>query len=210
MSKATLEGDVGIPISDQLPDPPDTVMWTMRRLWPYDLARLRDHLLRLDAEDRALRFSAYLGDAAIARYCDEMHWLDCLRLGAFADGELRGAAELCRIGPPGSRRAELAITVDRLWRDQGIGGALFGRLATLARNRGVERLHMICLLENRRIQAIAAKHEAVFEACDGQVEGWVDLRPGNPGTLAEELVGEGVGFLRALRRRSMTLRPMPA
>lgn len=170
----------------------------LRRLWPGDDVAFRDHLLRLDFEDRRLRFAGFASDATISAYCRRAADLRNLRVGCFVDGVLRGVAELNRTGGTPSSTAELAITVDRPHRDRGIGTALFGRLMTLARNRRIARIYMICLLEDGPMRSIAAKHHALTTTADGQVEGWVDLETFNPATLAEEAFGEGFGLIRSV------------
>ena len=54
--------------------------------------------------------------------------------------------------------AEAAFSVERDWQDQGIGDALITRVIAAAQNRGVNRLDMICLPENRKMQHLAVKH----------------------------------------------------
>jgi hypothetical protein len=38
---------------------------TIRRLWAIERGKVRDHLLRLDPEDRLLRFGSYVSHAQI-------------------------------------------------------------------------------------------------------------------------------------------------
>ena len=47
------------------------------------------------------------------------------------------------------------MTVEDRWQDQGLGTELLRRAIVHARNRGLKSLYMICLTDNRRMQAIA-------------------------------------------------------
>lgn len=42
----------------------------VRKLWGWEWERLRGHLLRLDAEDRRMRFGRPVSDGFIHAYCD--------------------------------------------------------------------------------------------------------------------------------------------
>ena len=71
--------------------------------------------------------------------------------GAFVGGVLRGLGELRPMGPGASRyalgpHAEAAFAVEQTFRRQGIGAALFARIARSARHRGVQDLHVRCLM----------------------------------------------------------------
>ncbi len=130
-----------------------------RTLLPAELPALRDLLLRLGRDDRALRFGAAVDDAAIGAHCRrlEQAGLGAQVIGAFEDGGLVAAAELWFSAGPPPRSCEVAIAVDAPWRGRGIGGVLLGRAVLAARNRWADRLHLSCMLENRRMQRLARR-----------------------------------------------------
>ena len=69
-------------------------------------------------------------------------------------GTLRGLGELrpASVPPPGfvlGAEAEAAFAVEKAFRRNGLGQALFRRIAAAARNRGVRDLHVRCLAWNR-------------------------------------------------------------
>ena len=142
----------------------------IRKLWPSDGERFREHLLRLDQASRLSRFAMPVSDAFLERYADA-----CFAPGALAEGLvmfghirsglIRGAAEL---RPIGRREAEAAFSVEPVCRGRGVGTALFARVIAAARTRRLKRLYMSCLSQNRAMQALARKFEAqlVFEASD--------------------------------------------
>ena len=157
---------------------------SFRRLWPGDDERVLAHFRRLDDESRRLRFGRAVSDDFLARYCGETDWLRALLLGYVVDGEVRGLGELRRLPGPERRTGEFAVTVEAPWRGRGVGTKLLGRLVVLARNRGVDAVYMLCLLDNRPVQRIAAKLSASLSISWGQMEGRIEL--GGP-SLASHL-----------------------
>ena len=82
----------------------------VRRLWPTETDRFRDHLLRLDKESRRMRFAHAVTDAFIEEYASRMSEFGSLVYGHIVDGKVRGAAELRRLGDAWGREAEGAET----------------------------------------------------------------------------------------------------
>ena len=119
--------------------------------------RCRDyqrHLQRLDTVDRARRFHAYQGDAAIAAHCGTLDLSRTIVIGAFAKGELRGAVEVHPPARPGAS-AELAISVERTYRGTGLGRALFRRALNEAQDRGIDRVHVSIFADDACMRHIA-------------------------------------------------------
>jgi GNAT superfamily N-acetyltransferase len=170
----------------------------IRRLWPTETEKVRDHLLRLDPESRRMRFAHSVSDAFIAEYAGRMSAFGSLVYGHLVDGALRGAAELRRLGDAWGEEAEAAFSVERPYQDHGVGTDLMGRVVRAARNRNIRRLYMSCLAENARMQAIARNHEAVLRFEYGEVVG--EILPAHPDyfSLAAEAAEDRVGFIIAV------------
>jgi GNAT superfamily N-acetyltransferase len=169
-------------------------MRVFRKLLPYEIWRLREHLLRLSAADRRLRFFAGVGADFIAEHCRR---IDCLRavvIGFFEAGALRGAAELHLDGAFGSR-AELAVTVESAWQDRQIGTELLSHAITIAENRGVRTVEMICLLDNHRMQHIARKFTGRLDIVDNQAEANVKVPYPTQISLWHEAAMDGLGLI---------------
>lgn len=145
-------------------------MRVFRKLLAAEWSRLRDHLLRLSPADRHCRFAGHVGDAAVETYCRTIPWLSTVVVGCFEDGVLRGAAECRWLGPASPRTVELAVTVEDPFQDQGIGTELVSRVLTVARNRGVVSVFMLCLTDNRAMQAIVRKLAGDLSFAGGDVE----------------------------------------
>jgi RimJ/RimL family protein N-acetyltransferase len=168
---------------------------SFRRLAAVERERLLPgHFLRLDAEDRRLRFGGHTGEERIRAYCARLdHHPGSVVLACFPDGELRAAGELKPIPGAWPPAAELAVSVERPFRGRGLGKELCRRLVVRARNRFVARVHMLCLLDNRPVQRIARGLGGALRFHPGEAE--AELRPPWPDPISafEEWLDEAAG-----------------
>ena len=171
---------------------------TIRRLWPTETDKFRDHLLRLDKDSRRLRFAHAVSDAFVEDYASRMAEYGSLVYGHVVDGKVRGAAELRRLGDGWGEEAEAAFSVEKAYQDNGVGSDLMGRVVRAARNRRVRRLYMSCMAENAKMQVIAKKHEAVLRFEYGEVIG--EILPETPDyfSMVTEAAEDRVGFMIAV------------
>lgn len=88
--------------------------------------------------------------------------------GFFIGLHMRGAAELREFLPGPDRKAQIALSVENAWQGRGIGTALMAEALRVARERGIEQLHLTCHALNRRTQRIAERFGARigFEGCE--------------------------------------------
>jgi GNAT superfamily N-acetyltransferase len=171
---------------------------TIRKLWPSEADKFRDHLLSLDKESRRLRFAHGVSDTFIEDYAARMSEFGSIVFGFFIDGRVRAAAELRKLGDAWGREAEAAFSVEKAYQDQGIGSELMGRVIRAARNRGVQLLYMSCLAENSKIQAIARKFEAELRFEYGEVVGEIVPDTPNYFSILAEAMDDRVGFMLAV------------
>ena len=171
---------------------------TIRRLWPMETDKFRDHLLRLDKDSRRMRFAHAVSDAFVEDYASRMAEYGSLVYGHVVDGKVRGAAELRRLGDGWGEEAEAAFSVEKAYQDNGVGSDLMGRVVRAARNRRVRRLYMSCMAENAKMQVIAKKHEAVLRFEYGEVIG--EILPETPDyfSMVTEAAEDRVGFMIAV------------
>lgn len=170
----------------------------IRKLWTSDLPDITQHLLRLDAEARRLRFDATVSDAFVTDYAERVIEVGSVVFGAYRDGVLRAIGELrgvYQLWPP---NAEIALTVEHDWQSQGIGSALFSRLVESAQNRGIKSLHVLFMTENRRMRQIAAKHHPGLVFLDGQVDASFDPPWPTPLSLVHEFVADSGAYVRQM------------
>jgi RimJ/RimL family protein N-acetyltransferase len=170
----------------------------VRRLWPTETDKFRDHLLRLDKESRRMRFAHSVSDAFIDEYARRITQYGSLVYGHLVDGTVRGAAELRRLGDTWGEEAEAAFSVERPYQNHGVGTELMGRVVRAARNRNIRRLYMSCLADNAKMQAIARKHAALLRYESGDVVG--EILPAQPSylSLVEEAAEDRMDFIIAV------------
>jgi len=171
---------------------------SIRKLWPTETHLFRDHLLRLDKESRRMRFAHGVSDSFIEEYASRMSEMGSLVYAYLEGGQARAVAELRKLGDIWGQEAEAAFSVERAYQDMGIGTELMGRVIRAARNRGVQRLYMSCLAENRRMQAIARKYEAELRFEYGEVVGEIVALEPNYFSILAEAVEDRVGFVLAV------------
>ena len=171
---------------------------SIRKLWPNETEKFRDHLLRLDKDGRRMRFAHGVSDHFIATYAERMHHMGSVVYGYVPDGEIRAVAELRKLGDQWGIEAEAAFSVEKAFQDQGIGSELMGRVIRAARNRGVQRLYMSCLAENSKMQAIARKHEADLRFEYGEVIGEIVPQTSNYFSMLAEAMEDRVGYMMAV------------
>ena len=159
----------------------------IRKLWRVETHAYRDHLLRLDAESRRNRFCGTIADDIIRTYAATARGSDAIVHGFFADGVLRGAADLRILG----RDAEAAFSIEKPWQSHGVGSALLERCRLAARNRGIKLLEVCCLAENQRMQQLARKFEAELTFDFGTVIGKMQNPHPTPLSLMQEMVVDG-------------------
>jgi RimJ/RimL family protein N-acetyltransferase len=170
----------------------------IRKLWPTEIGRFHDHLLRLDKESRRLRFAHAVSDAFIDDYAQRMAEFGSIVYGYLLAGKVRAAAELRKLGDAWGEEAEAAFSVETAFQDQGLGTELMGRVVRTARNRGLRRLYMSCLAENVRMQIIARKHEAALRFEFGEVIGEILPETPNYFSILAEAAEDRVGFMIAV------------
>ena len=171
---------------------------SIRKLWPTETNKFRDHLLRLDRESRRMRFAHGVSDNFIVDYASRMHEMGSVVYAFLEGGEVRAAAELRKLGVVWGQEAEAAFSVEKPWQDHGIGTDLMGRVIRAARNRGVQRLYMSCLAENAKMQTIARKHEADLRFEYGEVIGEIVPQTPDYFTIMAEEVDDRMGFMMAV------------
>ena len=171
---------------------------TIRKLWPTETAKFRDHLLRLDRQSRRMRFAHGVSDRFVEDYAARMADMGGIVYGYFEGEEVRAVAELKKLGDTWGREAEAAFSVEQPLQEHGIGTLLMGRVIRAARNRGVQHLCISCLAENSKMQAIARHFEAELRFEYGEVVGEIVPEGPNYFSLLAEAVEDRFGYMMAV------------
>lgn len=169
-----------------------------RKLYPGEYHQYRDHLLRLDPDSRRMRFGMLANDRFITDYTQRLHDMQSIVYAHIVDGHVRAAAELRPLALDRHGEAEAAFSVEKDWQDSGIGTDLLGRVVRAARNRSITRVYMNCLAENRKMQAIAKKYDAILQFENGDVVGRVAPNHAHYFSIWREAVEDEMGFVMAV------------
>ncbi|MCH9808197.1 MAG: GNAT family N-acetyltransferase [Alphaproteobacteria bacterium] len=167
----------------------------IRKLWPTEINKFRDHLLRLDNTSRRMRFAHAVSDKFVSDYAERMNEQGSIVYAFIEDGEVRAVAELKKLGDTWGQEAEAAFSVETDYQDRGVGSELMSRVIRAARNRGVLHLYMSCLSQNQKMQRIAKKHEADLHFEYGEVIGDIVPLDSNYFSIMSEVVEDRVGYL---------------
>jgi RimJ/RimL family protein N-acetyltransferase len=179
---------------------------TTRKLFVTEHHNYRDHLLRLDDESRRMRFGMGVDNEFIANYVTLLNDMKSIVYAHMIDGEVCAAAELRPLAGQMRGEAEAAFSVEKPYQDSGIGTELVGRIVRAARNRSISRVYMNCLAENRKMQRIARKFDAILQFEAGDVVGRVSPSSAHYFSIWREVVEDEMGFVMAvldLQRRFM-------
>jgi GNAT superfamily N-acetyltransferase len=176
----------------------------VKRLAPNHRDALLRHFLALGADDRRLRFGSTISDAGIAEYVSGIDFDRGAVFGVFDDDlGLTGVAHVAT----GEGMAELGVSVLPGYRGQNIGSALFDRAGMFARNQMVRVLFMHCLAENQAMMHIARKSKMRIVAAGGEADAHLELPPGDPASIARELMQEQIAlFDYTLRSQVLSAR----
>lgn len=170
---------------------------SIRRLWPVERRLFTEHLLRLDTEDRHLRFQGYTSDEAIDAYVESLDWFSGVVIAFFVDGEVRAAAHLSWTRGLLVRTGEIGLSVEAAFRRRGVGTALLRRAMMVARNRFVSDVELLCMPENTAMRHVAANLGLKWKVASGQAESAAHLRWPDQLSLFDEMMAETEGLMRA-------------
>lgn len=149
----------------------------IRELSERHRARIRAHLLKLDAGDRYLRFGYAANDEQVERYADNLNFsrdnifgifnrrLDLIAMAHVAYTDLEAH----------SNCAEFGVSVLKTARGLGLGTRLFERAVLHARNQGVEMMFIHALSENTAMLKIARNAGARVQRDGSESEAYLKL-----------------------------------
>jgi GNAT superfamily N-acetyltransferase len=141
-----------------------------------ELPQLRDHLLRLDRDSRHDRFHGFMDDSFIEGYAAKCADDGTVIIAYIEDGAVRGAAELHPPDQSPESEPEVAFSVEKCLRRQGVGSNLFRKLIWEARAKGYRSLRITTGAQNQAMRALASKFGAHLTFRQGESTGCIDLR----------------------------------
>ncbi len=156
---------------------PAFIAGTIRTLRPSELPLLKDHLLRLDPESRHDRFNGVADERFVVRYAEKCLTDGTVVIAYMENGQVRAAAEMHPLGSADDDLPEVAFSVERPYRRNGLGSALFTKLIEEARQRGFHGLRITTGSDNDAMRALARKFGARLTFRQGESSGTIDLAP---------------------------------
>jgi GNAT superfamily N-acetyltransferase len=127
------------------------------RLRPEEYHRYKTHLLALDSDSRYTRFGTIIKDEVIEQLCDRFETnYQQHKIFVIEDENLKVVAAGHIALEDDS--TELAYSVLKEYRKQGMGDALMSRTIEWCQNRNIKGGCMVCLSSNTAIKALAKKH----------------------------------------------------
>lgn len=173
-------------------------MNTIRKLDRLEITKYSDHLLRLNADDRYLRFGSQVDDNMIIRHVADTNYKKII-LAAFDDAlNIIAACEVAfimRSKAISADTAEIGLSVEEIHRGKGLGTELFKRALIVCRNRRVKTLMSYCLTRNRFMMRIAKAHGMQIHTEYGSSEATIELPHYTAATVLEEMLGEGMAII---------------
>ena len=140
-----------------------------------ELQLLCDHLLRLDRDSRHDRFNGFIDEGFIERYAAKCADDGTVIIAYVQEGIVRGAAELHPPDQSPDALPEIAFSVERCVRRQGVGSILFRKLIAEARSKGYRSLRITTGAQNHAMRALAHKFGAHLTFRQGESTGSIDL-----------------------------------
>lgn len=165
----------------------------VRELHAGHRAEILRHLLRLNEEDRRLRFGTQTSDAVIQGYVERLDFNKDTIFGVFdLNLKLIGMAHLAYLPKikGQARAAEFGVSVLPEGRSQGFGTALLQRSAVHSRNTRIEALYVHCLSRNKAMMQLAQNAGMSVEYAYGDADASLKLAPASPSTIVEEAANE--------------------
>jgi GNAT superfamily N-acetyltransferase len=173
-------------------------MNTIRMLNTYEQVKYGDHLLRLNADDRYLRFGSMVDDAFIIKHATIKHDSGRMVLAAFdEDQNVIAACEICLLGKYylfNVDEAEIGLSVEKEHRGRRLGTMLFEHAMVVCRNRRVKVLKSYCLTRNGFMMKIAKAHNMQIVNEYGDSEATLELEKADVLSYFVELVGESMAL----------------
>lgn len=166
----------------------------IRSLGANHRARIVNHLLALEAQDRYLRFGYAAQDAQIRRYVDSLDFERDEIFGIYNRKlELIAMAHLAYATDASlGSCAEFGVSVLPSARGKGYGARLFERAAMHATNDGVSMMFIHALSENAAMLKIAVNAGARVERDGSESEAYLQLPPSTLDSRVAEMIEEQV------------------
>ena len=181
----------------------------VQHLNPRHREDIAHHLLRLQDEDRRLRFGRQMRDDMLREYVAGIGFERDRVFGVQdADLNLIGFAHLAL--DPATRVAELGVSVDPVARGKGYGFALLERVVLHASNHGYRVLFMYCLAENGIMMHLARKAGLTVVVEAGEADARLTLDRVSAGGVLREAMADQFALVDCMLKQQYLWLTHPA
>lgn len=143
----------------------------IRRVLPTEYHKYKEHLRKLDAASRHLRFTSNVSDQYIDAFCDSLNpETDVLFCVEDFDLNFIGVGHISVISP-----FELALSVLPQYQKQGIGSTLMERMINYCRAHDINTGFVVFCQSNAPIHKLCKRHGISIEMNYGEVTGSLSL-----------------------------------
>lgn len=168
-------------------------MYPVYRLRPDEYHRYRKHLLALDSDSRYTRFGSIIKDEVIDQLCDHFESTPQSHKIFVIENEALEVVAAGHIALEGGE-TELAFSVLKEYRKQGMGDALMKRTIEWCQNRNIKGGCMVCLSTNAAIKALAKKHGVLINQ-GGETMANIVIPEATPSSVMHEVVESNIAQL---------------
>lgn len=170
-----------------------TNMFAVYRLRPDEYSRYRKHLLALDSDSRYTRFGVMIKDEVIEQLCDRFEANPKDHKIFVIENEQLEVVAAGHIALEGSE-TELAFSVLKEYRKQGMGDALMKRTIEWCQNRNIKGGCMVCLSTNAAIKSLAKKHGVLINE-GGETLANISIPEATPTSVMHEVMESNMARL---------------
>ena len=164
------------------------------KLQPNELYRYRTHLLSLDEESRYMRFGFHINNETINQLCNKWQLSPDKHIIFAIENDNLEVVGVSHISLE-DETPELAFSVFKEHRKQGMGDALMKRAIEYCQNRGIKQGYMVCLMSNDKIKSLARKNGVLVHTDDGDSVGDITIPDPTPVSFWHECLENTMGNL---------------
>jgi GNAT superfamily N-acetyltransferase len=178
------------------------------KLQPREYSRYRKHLLALDDESRYTRFGFFIKDEIINQLCDGFESNPSEHKIFVIEDEDLNVIAAGHISLQGGE-TELAFSVLKEYRKQGMGDSLMSRTVEWCQNRNIKGGCMVCLSTNTAIKKLASKHGVLVNE-GGETLANISIPEATPASVVHEVVDSNLArfdHLGKLQRKFAKMLP---
>jgi RimJ/RimL family protein N-acetyltransferase len=180
----------------------------IRSLRRIELYKYADHLLRLSAHDRYLRFSGSVSDQSIRDYVKSINLMEGA-VKVICDDALQVVAAVHVLTFQDGHAAEIALSVEEGSRGLGYGRALFKSAVKWVKTRSIERIYSMCLRENGPMMHIASAQGMTLYHDSAETEAYLEIDKPTFFAYWEEILEEQFGWADYASKKLRSLSAIP-